>query len=148
MGNSKISTIFRTPSTENLAGAGMLAIRLGIAFGFIWAGIGKVSDPAGFGMMLQSMAGMSPSMSSDMALLIGTLELVSGIFMLIGFLARPSAVFQIIILVGAVFMFGFDFTKGPAIWKDPAMLGAVVMLLIYGAGKFSIDHKMGKKLNP
>ncbi|WP_420544453.1 hypothetical protein [Nitrosopumilus sp.] len=50
-------------------------------------------------------------------------------------------------MVAAMIMFGFDFTKGPAIWKDPALLGAVIMLILYGAGKFSIDYKIGKILN-
>ena len=56
-------------------------------------------------MMLQNMAGIDPSMASTMAMLIGTLELASGALVLIGFLTRPAAIFQVIILVGAMVMF-------------------------------------------
>jgi hypothetical protein len=42
-------------------------------------------------------------------------------------------------------MFGFDFTTGPAIWKDPTMLGVAIGLVIYGSGKFGIDFLISKK---
>jgi len=32
---------------------------------------------------------------------------------------------------------------GPAIWKDPAMLGMAVLLFLYVSGKFGIDKKLG-----
>jgi len=41
-------------------------------------------------------------------------------------------------------MFGFDFTMGPAIWKDPALIGITVMLLLYGSGKFGLDYRISK----
>jgi len=45
-------------------------------------------------------------------------------------------------------MFGFDFTNGPAIWKDPAILGIAICLLLSGSGKFGIDHIVSKRLKP
>jgi hypothetical protein len=42
-------------------------------------------------------------------------------------------------------MFGFDFTKGPAIWKDPSMLGLAIMLTLSGSGKIGIDYIIAKK---
>lgn len=144
-----MSTIFAKPVSENKSAATLLVIRVGMAFAFFWAGYGKVSDPAGFGMMLQNMAGIQPEMASSMAMLIGILELVSGALILSGFLTRPAALFQVVVLVGAMVMFGFDFTAGPAIWKDPTMLGVAIGLVIYGSGRFGIDsliaNKLGKK---
>jgi putative oxidoreductase len=80
-----------------------------------------------------------------MALMIGSAELLSGVLVLIGLLTRPAAIFQIIILIGAMVMFGFDFTTGPAIWKDPTLLGVSIMLLLYGSGKFGLDYLITKK---
>ena len=140
-----MSTVFAKPISENKVAISLLAIRIGMAFAFFWAGSGKVSDPAGFGMMLQNMAGIDPSMASTMAMLIGTLELASGTLVLIGFLTRPAAIFQVIILVGAMVMFGFDFTTGPSIWKDPAILGVAVGLSIYGSGKLGLDTLISRK---
>jgi uncharacterized membrane protein YphA (DoxX/SURF4 family) len=139
-----MSLIFKT-NTGRLIDIGILILRIGIAFGFIWAGIGKVSDPVGFGQMLQSMAGIDPMMATSMAMLIGTAELVSGILILVGLVTRLAALFQIIILIGAMMMFGFDFTQGPAIWKDPSMLGLAIMLVLSGSGKIGIDHIIAKK---
>jgi uncharacterized membrane protein YphA (DoxX/SURF4 family) len=60
-------------------------------------------------MMLQNMAGIQPEMAGSMAMMIGILDLVSGALVLLGLLIRPAAIFQVIILVGAMILFGFDF---------------------------------------
>lgn len=139
--------IFSKPASKNLLSVTLLVIRIGIAFTFFWAGFGKVSDPVSFGMMLQQMASISPDLSVNLAMLIGTLELVSGGLLLSGFLIRPVAIFQIMILVGAMVLFGFDFTSGPAIWKDPTLLGVSIGLLLYGSGRFGVDYVIGKRIN-
>jgi len=46
-------TIFQTPPSRNLINVGLLAVRLGLGAGFLWAGINKVADPPSFGMMMQ-----------------------------------------------------------------------------------------------
>jgi len=79
----------------------LLAARLGLGGGFLWAGINKVSDPEGFGMMLQNMAGIEPSMAPSMALLIGSLEIISGVLIWMGLITRIAAGYQLIVLVGA-----------------------------------------------
>ncbi len=137
-------TIFQTPPSRNLINVGLLAVRLGLGAGFLWAGINKVSDPAAFGMMLQNMAGIDPMMAPNMALLIGSLEILSGVLLWIGLITRVAVGYQLVVLVGAQFMFGFDFTMGPAIWKDPALIGITIMLLLYGSGKFGLDHLISK----
>ena len=144
-----MSIVFAKPVSENKSAASLLVIRIGMSFAFFWACYGKVSDPAGFGMMLQNMAGIQLEMAGSMAMMMGILELVSGALVLLGLLTRPAAIFQVIILVGAMIMFGFDFTAGPGIWKDPTILGVAIGLTIYGSGKFGIDslisRKFGKK---
>jgi len=139
-----MSLLFKTPPSENISALSALAIRIGIAFGFLWAGFGKVTNPEMVSQMLQQMAGLDPSMATNMTLMIGSAELLSGILVLIGLLTRPAAIFQIIILIGSMVMFGFDFTAGPAIWKDPALLGVAIMLLLSGSGKFGLDYRISK----
>ena len=141
-----MSTVFAKPISENKIAISLLVIRVGIAFAFFWAGSGKVADPAGFGMMMQNMVGIEASMAVSMAMLIGVLELVSGAFVLVGFLTRPAAIFQVIILIGAMVMFGFDFTTGPGIWKDPTILGVAIGLAIYGSGKIGLDTIISNKI--
>ena len=139
-----MSLLFKTPPSENISALSALAIRIGIAFGFLWAGFGKVTNPEMVSQMLQQMVGLDPSMATNMTLMIGSAELLSGILILIGFLTRPAAIFQIIILISSMVMFGFDFTAGPAIWKDPALLGVAIMLLLSGSGKFGLDYRISK----
>lgn len=141
-----MSTVFAKPISENKIAISLLVIRVGIAFAFFWAGSGKVADPAGFGMMMQNMVGIEASMAVSMAMLIGVLELASGVFVLVGFLTRPAAIFQVIILIGAMVMFGFDFTTGPGIWKDPTILGVAIGLTIYGSGKIGLDTIISNKI--
>jgi len=140
-----MSLIFKTPKSENLTSAGILILRIGLAFGFFWAGSGKVSDPAGFGGMLNMMVGMEPMMATNLALMIGVFELLSGVLVLIGLITRPAAIFQIAILIGALSMFGLDFSQGPGIWKDPALIGITIMLVLRGSGKFGVDYLISKK---
>ncbi len=141
-----MSTVLLKPASENKSAVSLLVIRIGMSFAFFWAGYGKVSDPAGFGMMLQNMAGIQPEMTTSLALMIGILEIVSGALILSGLLTRPAAIFQVVILIGAMVMFGFDFTTGPAIWKDPTILGVAIGLVIYGSGKFGIDFLISNKV--
>ena len=140
----KITAILQTPPSKNVINVGLLAVRLGISFAFLWAGINKVIDVQGFGQMLHGMAGIDPLLAPQMALVIGISEIIAGILVGTGLITRISVAFQIAILIGAQIMFGFDFTAGPAIWKDPALFGVAIMLLLYGSGKFSLDYRISK----
>ena len=133
-----------TPPSKNFINIGLLAVRLGMGFGFFWAGLDKVLDPESFGVFLQSMAGIDPIMGPNISILIGSLEILSGVLICIGLITRIAAGYQLVVLVSALFMFGFDFTLGPDIWKDPALIGITIMLLLYGSGKFSLDHLISK----
>ena len=141
-----MSLVFAKSISENKTALGFLIIRIGMAFTFFWAGYGKASNPSGFAMVLQNMVGFEAEMALTMALLIGIFELLSGALILVGFLTRPAALFQIVIALGAMAMFGFDFTAGPSIWKDPTILGVAIGLVIYGSGKFGIDAAISGKI--
>ncbi len=117
----KLISIFQTPASERLTDVGILAARLGMGFAFIWPGLNKLSDPSGIGQMIQTM-GLGPLVAVQLATLIGMLEIASGLFIAVGFMMRPSAIFQIVILIGAQAIFGFNYTEGPAIWKDPGFV--------------------------
>ncbi|CAN5509163.1 DoxX family protein [soil metagenome] len=142
----KLVSIFRTPVSVRLTDVGILAARLGMAFAFIWPGLNKLTDPAGIGQMIQTM-GLDPLMAVQVATLIGTLEVLSGLFVAVGFMTRPSAIFQIVILIGAQAIFGFNYMEGPAIWKDPGLLGLAILLLLTGGARFSVDHLISRDRN-
>ncbi len=139
----KRSAILKT--SDRFRDLGLLAVRLGMAFGFIFPGIMKVINPENLATMMVQMTNMDVSMLTQLVFTIGVFEILSGILVAIGLITRPAAIFQIIILIGAQAMFGFNYTQGPAIWKDPSMLGVAILLLLYGAGRFSIDALISRK---
>ncbi len=126
---------------------GLLAARIGMAFTFCWAGINKInnSESSNFGQWLLNSIGFDPTTAIQIVSGMGTLEVLFGIFIGLGLLTRPSSIFMILILVSSQAMFGFIYTQGPAIWKDPGLLGLAILLLLSGAGKFSIDSLITKK---
>ncbi len=126
---------------------GLFAARIGMAFTFCWPGINKInnSESSNFGQWLLNSIGFDPTTAIQIVSAMGTLEVLFGIFIGVGLLTRPSAIFMIIILVGAQAMFGFIYTQGPAIWKDPGLIGLAILLLLSGAGKFSIDYLISKR---
>jgi uncharacterized membrane protein YphA (DoxX/SURF4 family) len=81
----------------------------------------------------------------QLATLIGMLEIASGLFIAVGFMIRPSAIFQIVILIGAQAIFGFNYTEGPAMWKDPGLSGLAILLFLTGGARFSIDRLISRK---
>lgn len=85
--------------------------------------------------------------------LLSIAEPLGAIAVLIGFLTRLAAFGQIIILVGAIyvtqFVFGMGFvTPTSAGWNMPlSVLGGCVILLAFGAGRWSVDgRKQSKKI--
>ena len=132
-------------TNDKLKDLGLLAVRLGMAFGFIFPGVMKVSNPANLAQMMSQMMSMDLTMLTQLVFTIGVFEILSGILIAVGLITRAAAIFQIIILIGAQTMFGFDYTQGPAIWKDPSMLGVAILLLLYGSGRFSIDRLISGK---
>jgi len=110
-----------------------------MSFPFIFAGLNHIMHPE-MAMALGVPGGV-------IFATIGALEVISGIGILVGLLTRSSALFQALIMLTTIFVLA----KGdvgnpslPAVWKDPALLGVALMLLIIGAGKFSVDAKLSE----
>lgn len=141
-------TFFRTPPlSQGLVDGALLAARLGMAFVFIFPGINHTVSPEKLGQGVEMITHFSSGMATNVAFVLGVGEIISGILIALGLMTRIAGPFQIFILVGAMVMFGFDFTKGPAIWKDPGLLGLAVVFTLYGSGRFSIDNLISKKIS-
>lgn len=77
-----------------------------------------------------------------------TVHIVGGILIMIGLLTRLAILFQLPIFIGAVFflsgkdiLFGLDTNLEFAILT----LGLLVVFFFYGAGKWSVDHRLMRK---
>lgn len=142
--NLVLKTVFGTPSSQKMIDAGLFIARLFMAFVFIRPGISHALEPEKLGQGVQMMTGFAPSIATNLALLLGIGEIIAGILIAIGLITRISAAFQIFILIGAQMMFGFDYSKGPAVWKDPGLLGLAIVFLVYGPGRFSVDYLIAR----
>ena len=125
---------------EKLLDVSLVILRLGIGFVFIYAGILKLMNPM-FAEMLK--------LPSSLFLFIAVLEVLSGVGVILGLLTRPSAIFQIIILLGAIFIVAGGNISNPQsaqiIVPNIGLLTMSIFLLLYGPGKCSLDTKLIKK---
>jgi len=114
----------------------LLVLRFGLGFVFIYAGTFKVTNPMVAGMF---------HMSSGLFMMIGVLEILSGIGVLFGLLTRPSAVYQTIILLGAIFVVGGGNLANSFVPLDVGLLTMPLVLLLCGAGRYSIDTRLAAR---
>lgn len=124
---------------EKMVDLSVLLLRIGMSFAFLFAGMAKLLNPG-----LAEMMGVPSSLFA----LVGTFEVQSGLGVLIGLLTRPSALYQLIILLGAIFVLAQGQVGNPnlpAVWKDPALVGLGLLLLLYGPGKYSLDAKIASR---
>jgi putative oxidoreductase len=124
--------------SQNWASIGLLVLRLGIGFIFLWHGYGKIFGQPGmtaFSGMVGDMLGFP--LPTVFAWLAALTEFLGGMALILGlgvrFVAWPMAFVMIVALAG-VKRFGM-----PASDPDIALLFASVALGLMGAGRYSID---------
>ncbi|MHC2992413.1 DoxX family protein [Pontibacter sp. HJ8] len=74
-------------------------------------------------------------------------HLVGGLFIAMGLITRASVLFQLPILLGAVFFInpqrGF-YSENTELWSSLIVLFLLIFFLIWGSGKLSVDHLIRK----
>lgn len=103
---------------------------------------GVIDGTAGF----MGSVGLAPGVF--WAWVIALLEFVGGIMLVVGFLTRPVAAMVVGFMAVAAFYVhmgnGFFWNKGG--FEYPLMWGVIALvILIRGAGDFSVDKKLGKE---
>jgi putative oxidoreductase len=120
------------------ANIGLLLLRvcagLTMAFGH---GLGKLPPSDGFIGMIQGKMGLP--LPTLMAWLAGLGEFLGGLFMAIGIMTRPSALFMAAVMFMAVFNFHL---ADPFAAKEKGLLFFIIGLTVVftGPGKFSLDN--------
>jgi putative oxidoreductase len=125
------------------AGAGVMLLRLFLAWIFIAAGAGKLFGAWG-GVGIQGFTGFLTKIGIPspeiMAYVVGWTELVAGLLLLFGFLTRLAAVAIMIMMAVAIAKVHLNDFNYPAV----VLLSALALLEV-GSGVFSIDHLIAKK---
>ena len=128
---------------------GLLVLRLVLGVIFIGHGaqklFGSFGGPriSGFAKMLEQL-GVKPA--KPMAILAGLAEFVGGILVMLGFLTPVAALVLIVVMIVAIVAVhlknGFFNTNGGYEF-NLALVGMALMLLIVGAGAYSLDSVLG-----
>lgn len=131
-------------SYTNAQNAALLILRIFTAVIFYVAGYFK------FPFWSHAPAEMSPFLLFTTRLL-SIAEPLGATALLIGFLTRLASVGLIIILIGAIFVsqfvyhVGFVMPTSPG-WNFPfSMVAGCLILVVFGAGKWSIDNNRSKR---
>lgn len=121
----------------------LLVIRLYWGWQFFLAGKGKLSDLQKPTEFFQSLGIPLPHLQ---AIMVGTIECFGGLLLLVGLLSRLISIPMMVLLTVAYLTADID--KAKLIFSDPdkfigadefLFLFAVVLVFVFGPGKFSID---------
>ena len=127
-------------TSKKLLMFGPLPIRILAGITFLAHGLPKFEDIAGTQGFFGSI-GLPP----ELALPIGLLEVIGGIFLIIGVVTRISAALLIIDMIGAIFLVklpdgfvgGYEF--------ELLLIAISVSLLLTGPGRISIEYDVLKR---
>lgn len=134
------------------AGFDALALRIPAAIIFIAHGAQKLfAWFGGYGLegTGQWMASIGLEPGYQMALIAGSAEFFGGIALLIGLMVRPAALVLAVTMLVAIYSVHFVnglFMSANGYEFGLALLAISVSLVISGAGKFSVDNLLKKKL--
>ena len=135
------------------AGFDALALRIPAAIIFIAHGAQKLfAWFGGYGLegTGQWMASIGLEPGYQMALMAGSAEFFGGIALLIGLMVRPAALmlaFTMLVAIYSVHFVNGLFMSANGYEFALALLAISVSLVISGAGKFSVDNLLKKKLS-
>jgi len=117
---------------------------------FLVSGYAKLSDPAGTIGYMQH-AGIPNA--GTLVYVAGAAELLGGLALLFGFLARLGAFGLFVLLIPTTFYFHhfWDLSGADAqmqmvnFMKNLAVMGGLLMVVAYGAGRYSIDGRVRRR---
>ncbi|MGY3436979.1 MULTISPECIES: DoxX family protein [unclassified Marinovum] len=124
--------------------AGLLVARILLATMFIMAGVGKLGDVAGFAGYMAS--GGVPGV---LAWPVIALEIVGGLALLVGFQTRLAALALGAFSIVAAVLYHYvpaDQMQMTMFMKNIALGGGYLALALIGAGQWSVDAVIGKKI--
>ena len=123
----------------------ILLARIALAILFLWGGVMKFLNYAGFVGYLQSKGVPLVQFGAPIAVAI---EALGGLFLILGFKIRPLGIVMAIYAVATAIL-GHDFWNitDSAVehdmvihfWKNMAIAGGFLLLYVTGAGRISID---------
>jgi hypothetical protein len=104
------------PSPGNIAMIGnkwvLLGSRVVVGGLFIWAGVLKIIDPLGFGQSIENYRFFPHWLAFIIAIVLPWVEVLSGLFLIIGLFRRSSAVIISVLLIGFIGLVAIAMLRG------------------------------------
>lgn len=123
-------------------GMGKLLLRIGVALTLLLSVWKKFTAPEKVAGLFNNLLGFG---SAGLIQVVAVVLLLASIALLIGWQVQlvgwGLAVFFVVSILGSLFstgVSGFLGGAGPAIWKDPGLLGASLALAFGGSGDYSV----------
>jgi putative oxidoreductase len=122
---------------DSLRNVGALVGRIFLAFIFVYAGIGKLMNPAGT-MRYMEAAGMHQAVGLLFVIAV-LIELIGGLMLVVGWQTKWVALVIFLFCIPVTVI--FHVIPGQTIqWhKNLAFMGGLLVLAVHGAGGISID---------
>lgn len=122
--------------------------RIALAGIFVKSGIAKIGGFAATAGYIASKGLPLPEVGAVIAIVV---EVVAGIALIIGWKARWAALAIAIFTLATMFLFhpywtlpgDKQYPEMLAFWKNLAIFGGMLMVMAFGAGKFSVDRGRG-----
>ena len=135
---------------------GLLILRIGAAF-LVFHGIDKLSDIAGTAGFFTKASPITATAPTFWAVIIGLGQLVLPLMILFGLFTRWAAILIVVMFVGIAFVELGAFKPEGIAWIGksggigfegslPYLIPGIVLFLT-GAGKYSLDYKLGSQVN-
>jgi len=117
----------------------LLGVRLAVAFVFLWHGVPKALDP---GMAVEKFIGFGwPGWVGPIT---GGVEVVAGLLLVAGLLARWAAAVLAVIILGALVTVQIPGGISAGFERDLLLLLTTIYLALNGPGGLSVDAARGR----
>ncbi|MGI8943601.1 MAG: DoxX family protein [Qipengyuania sp.] len=122
--------------------------RICIGLLFIFAGLGKVMDPAGTAQYIESMT----TLPGTLAMPTGVFEIVAGVILASGFMTRIAAIALAVFTVLYTLLFHYQVTdpvQAAQALKNLAIIGGLLMVFAYGQvrNRIGVIDERSKRLD-
>jgi putative oxidoreductase len=124
------------------AGWALTLLRLASGAVFLAFGAGKFANHASEASSFHTYGLPWPNAFTDG---IGVLELTGGVLLAVGLATRPVAALLAADMVGAIVVSGILHSESVSLTLAPALLTAMVALLVLGPGRLSLDAELSAR---
>jgi putative oxidoreductase len=117
----------------------VLVARILAAAIFIWSGLHKLQDPAGIASYMVKAGGVPAAQALPLVWVSVVVELGCAALLILGLRVRGAAFILFLWMIPVTYLFHFSHGEVQEYMKNLCMMGGLLALSAYGAGRFGLD---------